>query len=78
MSGEKLGEHLVEGAVGSVDRRQRVDADFFVRLELEFLVVEFHISAGSENRGRAIARAVLVGGGAFQGNGKNNCAGLFV
>ena len=42
-AGEQLGDYFVERSVHCVDRRQGVDADFFVRLDLQFLVVKLQI-----------------------------------
>ena len=78
LGGEKFGDDFAETAVHGVDGGQGVDADFLVRLELEFFVVELEMAAGGQDRGGAVARALLVRGGALERHRENHGARGFV
>src|SRR5580704_2400469 len=57
---EDLRGDLVEGSIHGVDRWQSRDADPLEGLELEFLIVEFHVAACGQDCGRAISSSMLV------------------
>ncbi len=75
---EKFGDDLAETAVHGVNGGQGVNADLFVRLELKFFVVELEIAAGCQDCGGAVARALLVRGGALERHWENYGARGFV